>query len=400
MSVATSTQRTRYETDVDLFSRESLLDPYEDYRTLRDVGPIAYMTRYDMWAVTRYHQVKRVLSDAETFISGEGIGMNQTLNDAWAGLAPTLDGEDHRPIRQVSMATIGPKAAPRFEAQIAAIADEIVGQAVERGEVDAVLDIAQMLPMRVTLTLVGVDPDLETRRNLLHWATDTYNCCGPDGSFHDTLPSMEKLYGWGLSELTRDKVAPGGVGQRTYEAVDRGEVTEEQATKILGGYITAGLDTTASAIGSMLMLFAQNPDQWALVRDQPKLGPSTAAETVRMETPAQWFTRVTSRDVEFEDVAIPKGTRMLHNYGAANRDERRYPDPDRFDVTRNPRDHLAFGRGTHTCQGKWVSNLEVHALLRSLCRRVQSIELVGEPVRHVNNLIRSLDSLPVRLHAR
>src|SRR5581483_8093958 len=121
--------RDRYSCDVDLFSEASLNDPYPDYTALRDTGPIAYMPRYDMWAVTRYDEVKRVLRDPDTFSSAHGIGMNTTLNDAWAGMAPTLDGQDHQPLRRVMVQTIGPKAGMKYR------------EAIERSVRDIVEDV-------------------------------------------------------------------------------------------------------------------------------------------------------------------------------------------------------------------------------------------------------------------
>jgi cytochrome P450 len=403
MSERTSTTTSvpeRYRSTVDLFSEQSLADPYDDYRQLRDVDPIAYLDRYDMWTVTRYDEVRRVLRDSDTFISGEGIGMNQTLNDAWHGMAPTLDREDHRPLRRVMVQSIGPKVAPTYGHTIERIAHDIIEDVVARGEFDAIPHLAERLPTTAVLELIGVDPDEQTRHDLLHWATDAYNCCGPDGTFDHTWRNLAKLYEWALKNYTRENLRPGGIGQQTWDAVEQGTITEEQAIGILAGYATAGLDTTSSAIGSLVLLFAQHPDQWALVRDDPDLVPSAGLEGTRLETPAQWFTRVTSQDVEFGELTVEAGTRILHSYGAANRDERHYPDPDRFDVTRNPKDTLAFGYGVHLCTGRTLSDPETHALFRNLAQRVERFELVDEPERHISNLIRGLSRLPIRIHPR
>lgn len=401
MTASTSLDpRIEYGTDIDLFSQASLMDPYADYKALQDIGEIAYLRRYDMWAVTRYDGVKRVLGAPEIFKSGDGIGMNDTLNTAWAPFAPCLDGQDHAPLRRVMMQTIGPKAASQYTGTIEAAAGRLVDEVVEKGEFDAVTEFAQILPTRVILDLIGLDPDPALRIDLLHWATDSYNCCGPDGSFDDTLPSMQKLYGYVLENMGEEGFRPGSIGAQTWEAAHKGMITPEQAFGILGGYATAGLDTTASAIGSLMMLFSQHPDQWELVRDDPSLIPSAVLEGVRVESPAQWFTRVTTADVDFGDVTVDAGTRMYHSYGAANRDPRKYPDPERFDVRRNPADSLAFGFGVHTCMGKSLSNLEIFSLMSELVRKVDRIEPTGEPVRHVNNLIRSLESQPVRVHPR
>lgn len=390
----------KYRCDVDLFSQASLLNPYTDYRQLRDIGRVAYLQRLDMWAVTRYDEVRQVLSTPETFSSAQGIGMNNTINTAWKDVAPSLDGAEHLPLRRIMMQSIGPKAVQQYQGIIEEVATLIVEEVVDRGEFDAVVDLAQRLPATIVLDLIGLSPDEQTRYDLLHWATDSYNCCGPDGTFDDTLPSMEKLYGYVAANMTPERLRPGSIGAQTWAAAESGKIVPEQAMGILVGYATAGLDTTASAIGSLIMLFGQNPDQWSLVREDPTLVPAAALEGVRVESPAQWFTRVTMHEIEFDDVTLPAGTRLLHSYGAANRDERHYSDPDRFDVRRNPTDTLAFGYGPHSCMGKSMSNLEVHALFRALAQRVERIELTGEPVRHVNNLIRSLEHLPVRAHRR
>lgn len=400
LSTTDSHLRDRYSCDVDLFSEASLNDPYPDYKALRNTGPIAYMPRYDIWAVTRYDEVKRVLRDPDTFSSAHGIGMNTTLNDAWAGMAPTLDGHDHQPLRRVMVQTIGPKAGMKYREAIERSVHDIVEDVMARGEFDAVYHLAETVPTTIVLDLIGVNPDEQTRHDLLHWATDAYNCCGPDGTFDHTLPNMAKLYEWALTHYSRDSLRPGGIGQQTWAAADAGTITEQQAVEILAGYATAGLDTTAGAISGLLMLFAQHPDQWALVRENPDLVPSAVLEGARLESPAQWFTRVTTRDAQFDDVPVPAGTRLLHNYGAANRDERHYHDPDTFDVTRNPKDTLAFGFGVHLCTGRTLSDFQMHALFRELAQRVERFELVGPPVRHVNNLIRSLDTLPIRIHRR
>ncbi len=390
----------RYGSEIDLFSTASLMDPYADYAALQAIGPLAYMSRYGTWVATRYDAVRLILTDADTFRSGHGIGMNDTLTTAWMDFAPSRDGEDHAPLRLVMMQSVGPKAATAAQPEIERAAAALVDEVVSRLEFDAVTELAQMLPILSIVELLGFPADIETRRNLLHWATDAYNCCGPDGSFAATLPSMQKLYGFVVENMSRHKMRPGSVGALTFEAVDRGTITEEQAVGIMGGYATAGLDTTASGIGGWLMLLAQNPDQWEVLRDDPALIPSAFQEAVRMESPAQWFTRVTSREVAFEDVVIPAGTRIMHSYGAANRDGGKYLDPARYDIRRNPTDHLGFGIGVHTCMGKWLSNIEAHALMRAFVSRVDRIELTGPPVRHLNNLIRSLEHLPMRVHLR
>lgn len=400
MTLSLATAQERYATDADVFAHDTLVDPYDTYRSLRDIGRVSYMTRYDTWALTRYDEVRHALGDWQTFSSAQGIGMSTALNEAWKDFAPCKDGADHLPMRKLMMQDLGPKAAAAYKEKIQQAAVTLVEELLDRREFDAVLDFAQMMPMRVFMEVLGVEPDIEQRRTILHWATDVYNCAAPDGLYDDTLPSMDKLYSWALENITPETAREGSVAASTWESVERGDVTDVQAVATLAAYVTAGLDTTAGTLGNTIAQFAANPDQWAIVRDDPKTIPGAILEGIRFDGVSQWFTRVTTRDVEYDDIVIPAGSRTYHSYAAANRDERHYRDPDSFDVLRNPTDHVGFGYGPHMCVGKSVSNTEMIALWTELGRRVDRIEQIGPKKQHINNLIRSLDSLPVRIYPK
>lgn len=400
MTLSLATAQERYATDADVFAHDTLVDPYDTYRSLRDIGRVSYMTRYDTWALTRYDEVRHALGDWQTFSSAQGIAMSTAGNEATKDSASSKDGADHLPMRKLMMQHLGPKAAAAYKEKIQQAAVTLVEELLDRREFDAVLDFAQMMPMRVFMEVLGVEPDIEQRRTILHWATDTYNCAAPDGLYDDTLPSMDKLSSWALENLTPETAREGSVAASTWESVERGDVTDVQAVAILAGYVTAGLDTTAGTLGNTIAQFAANPDQWAIVRDDPKTIPGAILEGIRFDSVGQWFTRVTTRDVEYDDIVIPAGSRTYHSYGAANRDERHYRDPDSFDVLRNPTDHVGFGYGPHMCVGKSLSNIEMIALWTELGRRVDRIEQIGPKKQHINNLIRSLDSLPVRIYPK
>lgn len=391
--------QARYSSSVDLFTNESLLDPYADYRTLRDTGPLAYMARYDTWVATRYDEVKRVLREPHVFSSAQGIGLNPVLNEAWKGLLPTIDKPAHTPLRKVYDDSLKPGVIAQYTAGIERQAERFVTDMIEQREFDAITDFAETYPVSIMADLIGF-PEDGRREHLVHWATDSYNCCGPRGKFDASLSNMQQLYAYVVEISNRETVAANTFAGHALAAVERGDITQQECIGIIGGYATAGLDTTANAVGNIVLLLAQNPDQWALIRGDPALVLGAIREALRLETPAQWFTRVTTCEVQFDDITIPVDTRMIHSYGAANRDERRYPEPDRFDVRRNPLDALTFGYGVHSCPGQHISNLETRALLTAMTQRIARLELTGEPVRRLNNLTRGLASLPVRVHPR
>ncbi len=149
----------------------------------------------------------------------------------------------------------------------------------------------------------------------------------------------------------------------------------------------------------MLYLLATNPGQWELLRADPSLARPAFEETIRFETPVQVLSRTATRDTEIEGVRIAKDERVMIFFGAANRDPRRWEDPDRFDIRRKASGHLAFGLGIHGCVGKPVARIEGEAVIGALARKVGRIELDGEPQRHLNNTVRSFESLPVTFHA-
>jgi cytochrome P450 len=183
------------------------------------------------------------------------------------------------------------------------------------------------------------------------------------------------------------------------DAAARGDLEPAQCPMAIIDYLGPSLDTTIAALGSAIWLFATHPDQWQLLRREPDRVKQAFNEVVRVETPISAFSRVTTRSVELAGTELPAGTRVLVSFASANRDERRWPDPDGFDITRSSAGHLAFGHGEHACVGMGLARLEGAALLGALVERVDRFELTGPPVRKLNNLIRSFASLPITIHA-
>ena len=158
----------------------------------------------------------------------------------------------------------------------------------------------------------------------------------------------------------------------------------------------AGLDTTISSLASLVWLFGNNPQQWEIVRRDPSRIPNAYNEVLRIESPVQAFRRQLTRDVSLEGLTLKSGESVLLLYGSANRDERHWQRPEQFDVQRRVIDHLALGFGIHNCAGQALARLEAHALIGALARVVKTF-VVGPPARHLNNVIRTISSLPVEL---
>jgi cytochrome P450 len=160
-------------------------------------------------------------------------------------------------------------------------------------------------------------------------------------------------------------------------------------------FVAPSLDTTILAATHLLWDLAHNPDVYAAVRADPGLVPATVVESVRLASPIRGFTRWVARDTEVDGVAIPQGSRVVLLFAAANLDETRFPEPERFDPHRPMNAHLGWGNGPHTCVGIHLAKLELQALLRAMLPRVQSVE-VRDPRRLRNNTLQGFCTLTAR----
>jgi cytochrome P450 len=380
--------------DADIYTDEALLEPYEHYRALRELGPAVWLPRHEAFAVARHADAKAVLADAAAFHSANGIALNEPANGAILGCTLASDGDLHRHLRRVVANRLTPRALRPISDLIEAKADAIVADLVPRGAFDAVTDLARALPLSVVPDFIGWPQ--EGREHLLAWAGANFDSFGPlNARAEAALPLCGEMAGFGAEIVRTGNVLPGSLGANVLAARDEGRISTEQAMMLMLDYLAPSLDTTISAVGSAIWLFATHPDQWDAVRADPSLVPNAVNEVVRLESPIRAFGRITATDTEIGGVAIPEGARVLVVYAAANRDERVFDRPDQFDVTRrNANEQVGFGYGEHHCAGRGLAQLETEFLLTALARTVTRFHL-GESTRALNNLIRAFSSLPV-----
>jgi cytochrome P450 len=383
--------------DVDLFDEHALADPYPLYQRLRDAGPATYLSKYGLWFLSRYDQVRAALGDWKTFSSDPGIGLNDQFNSAWSNALICLDPPAHDQQRPLFTQRLSPRALRPLASTIDERAQDLAGRLLARGSFDAVTDLAHDLPVNVIMDLIGWPAD--GRDRLLDIAAGWFDSAGPDSErTRAGARRGAELIDYVTQVVTAESLTPGGFGDTVFQAHKAGQIPVEAAVGLLAGYVVAAFDTTISTITSGVWLFARNPRQWDILRADPSLASSAVTEIVRLETPIQYFSRVTTRDADLGDgVVIPAGARVLHSYGAANRDERHFPRPDEFDVRRGALDQLAFSYGVHACAGQGLARLEAEAVFRALAQRVTGIELAGEPVRALNNITRGFARVPVRV---
>jgi cytochrome P450 len=379
--------------DADLFTDDALDDPFPHLRALRDAGPLVWLEAHGMYAATRYADVRSILADDVTFVSGEGVALNDVINSLGRGTTLMSDGDEHRMQREVIGRPLTPRALADLRADARAIADAVVDGLVERRRFDAVVDLAEVLPTTWVPDLLGWPAD--GREHLVEWAAAQFDGLGPLNeraiAASDGILAMS-AYAQQLADM---ELPEGCFGAGIQRAVAAGEIGRSRCPMLFIDYLAPSLDTTISAIGNAVWLFATHPDQWRRLREEPDRIKAAFNEALRIESPISCFTRLARVATDVGGVDLPAGSRVLVSFASANRDERRWDEPDRFDITRESAGQLAFGHGEHACVGMGLARLEGAAVLGALVERVGEIELDGPPVRKRNNLIRSFASVPV-----
>lgn len=374
---------------LDLFSDDAIRDPYPLYGAIRDRAPAVWLERHGVWAVGRYQEVREALRADEVLVSGQGVALNELVNRQPGRATLTSDGDLHRKRRRVLMKPMMPRALAEVRTRVEAFADALVTDLLARESFDGIIDFARHLPVSVVSHLVGL-PE-EGRERMLDWAAGTFNALGPMNARAEAAgPAILEMFRY-ATRVDRSRLSPDGWAARLFDAVDAGDLDADDAPGLLIDYIAPSLDTTILGTGHLLYLLGTHPEQYERVRADADLVPTAVDEALRLGSPVRGFTRLAVAHYEAGAVSIPQGERVLVLYGAANRDERHYADPERFDVTRDAADHVAFGYGVHRCAGGYLALLEIQSLLRALRARVKRIE-VGAPTMLMSNMLHGYES--------
>lgn len=380
----------------DLYSRSAILDPYPRYARIRAQGPVVWLERHKAYALPRYAECKSVLLDDATFVSGAGVGLNPVTNRFSRGTTLNSDGAEHAERRNLVAHRLTPRALRGMQEEVSEQAERVVLEALGRRTVDGVEELAMALPMSVVPDLVGWPQD--GRERLLAWGAATFDALGPFNgqAIRAARPSLQMLR-YARTVAKHRTLREGSLGADLIKAVDEGRLDESGCPKLLVDYLAPSIDTTLSAIASALYLFAVHPDHWQALRSDRGLLSNAINEVVRLESPLRAFSRQVARDTTVAGADLPAGSRVLVMYASANRDELVWDAPESFDITRDASQQLGFGHGTHGCAGQGLARLEIRSILAHLLDRVDRIELTGEPVWAVNNIIHRLEHLPLEL---
>lgn len=389
------------EIDIDPFSAEMIDEPYAMHEVLREAGPVVFLPKYDLHVVARHAQVQSVLTNWESFISSAGVGLANFRHEAPfrpKSLLLEADPPDHTVVRTVISRVMSPKTIQQLRDLFEAEAEAMFVRLLAKREIEGVKELAEHFPLKVFPDAVGLE--CEGRDNLLLYGDMVFNALGPRNAlFERSMERFKPVSSWVMDHCERKALRPGGLGHLIYQAADTGEITHEQAPMLVRSFLSAGVDTTINGIANVLLTLARHPDEYAKLHANPALARQTFEEGLRYESIVQTIFRTTSRAVEIDGVPIAEDRKVLTLLGAANRDPRKWSEPNRFNVERNPVGHVVFGAGIHGCVGQIIARMEGEIVLRTLARKVKRIELTAPHERHHNNSLRAMRKLPLELVA-
>ncbi|GAB2894643.1 cytochrome P450 [Neomicrococcus lactis] len=388
--------------DLDPFSDESLLDPYPIEDEVREAGEVVWLEKYGVWASGRHQRVTEVFGDHEKFISSHGTGFTNTfLTENWRKPSAILEADppEHSRVRTVMVQALSQKVVKGLKESFQRIADEVVLTALEHSELDAMQDLAVAFPLRALPDAIGLAP--EGRKHLLTYANLNFQAMGPrNGRYEEALAGATDAAEYVEWQMRRENLGTEGIAAAIFARVDSGEITESEGSLLVRAFLSAGLDTTMLGIGNALVALSENPAQWKLFKEDPeKLARKVFEETLRLFAPSPFIGRTVGVDMEFAGIQLQKEDKFINFVSAANRDPRKWANPEHFDIARDTRGHVAFGYGIHACVGQMMARMEAETLLSAVGRHVAHLEVAAAPTRKLNNWLRGYEHIPMAFKA-
>ncbi len=417
MSVATQIDVSR----MDLANPDSYVDriPFEWFDELRHTAPVAWhpepAPNHGFWAVTRYDDLVQVHMDWETFSSEKGAVALEELDEEQLRIRKSMletDPPRHRELRNICNKRFSARGVGAYEDFIRDVARRVLDLALEREEFDLVPEISRELPIRFLCAIFTVPQ--EDAPMLIRWGDAMIGNQDPefthavvdqvDTEEYRTLPFRSPIalemfeYAHRQRDLRLEEPQDDAITALTV-AQREGILSEREFDNYFGLLMIAGNETTRHTISHGLLALMEHPDQMRMLQDDPSLIGPAVDEILRWATPVLHFRRTAARDTELRGQVIREGDKVVTWYISANRDEEKFDEPYRFDVTRaGAGEHVTFGPGgPHFCLGAHLAKLETKILLQELLPRLRSIELTGPVVRMRSNFVNGIKHMPVRV---
>ena len=382
--------------DDDIFSREAVRNARAVDDALREMGPVVKLARENITMVARHQDVSAGLKDWQAFSSRSRPWHDP--NSVRPEILLVDDPPRHTAVRPVIAGALSPKALAKMATAFSADADALLRDVKEHETIDAVAAISRPFVYKVLPDLLGI-PEAG-RENMTAFGHMVWATLGPQNElFHEAMENVGPVVEWVDKCCNRENLDPEGLGMQMFLAADRGAITQDEAKLLVGILLSAAADTTVMTVSTAMRAFSLFPDQYRELRRDPSLARSAFEESLRWDSPSRMAGRIAMRDVEIDGYVIPKGERCGLMFAAANRDPRKWADPDRFDIRRDLRGNLGWGYGIHACVGRTLALLEADALLGALIKHIERFEPAGEPEPWMTTIGHGPAELPVRIHA-
>lgn len=375
-------------------------DPYPVYRRLRDEAPLYHDERSDLWALSRFDDVQAASKDWETYSTSLG-GRGNDVDDTYqlflpAGDMAGVDPPIHTRLRGALRLAFSPSALRlRFEPIVRRKVIELIDVFADAGQADFARDLARPLPGSTMFSWFGF-PEGD-HPQLLAWFGDMLERdVGERALPGRALAGRDEMRTYMQAMAAERRRAPREDLMSTLvEAREAGSISSDELLGASMLLFVAGITTTSGLISNSLLHLDRFPDQRDLIRDDPAIIPAAIEELLRFDAPIQALARTATRAVAAHGGVIPEGARVVLVWASANRDERRWADPDRLEITRDPQRHVSFGDGIHHCLGAPLARLEARIVFEELFRRIPEYAVTGPIVRVKTPTDRALESLPV-----
>lgn len=377
------------------------------WRRLRDHAPVQHTPiAGGTWLLTRFDDIKLLLRDTEALMKPPGLDPGAPLAGGpaeriYRGLMVLNDPPVHTRIRRLAEVALTKKGVSGLRERITTVVDEALDAVEARGELDAVTELAFVVPLRVICGFLGIPP--ADRMRLLEWTPDFFRIFIPAANDAEGIAACHRAcqnYIDYIGELIAYRRARPADDLFTalIQAEEIGQrLSPDELVATVLSLLTGGFDTTMGMLSAGLYTLARQPEQFARLRGDPAgLAPAAVQEFIRWESPVGVTFRHFTHDVEIRGVRIPAGEPVWMSLLSANHDERRFDDPDRIDIERPDNRHLAFGGARHFCLGNNLARLEGEVTFERIAQRWQSFEVIGPAPRRPNFQFRSMSALPLR----
>lgn len=368
-------------TDFNLYARQHILDPYPAYRKMLAGPAVHYNPRTNLWVISRYDDVRAALRANDVLSSADGI---MPFRAPGIPMMVTTDEPDHMRLRRIVSKNFTRGELDKWKPAIRHHVDGLLAEMVNKPFVDAAAELAVPLPLGVLTRMLGVPPEddalfTEMSNDLLKLARMNFSFSAREyAPLLKALPTLAKLSRYFSAQLETKRSNPGGTDllSKLSASADEEALTDSELFWFILMLLIAGIKTTTNLIAGTILSLAEHPEQFQLLRQDPQLIPSAIEEQLRYTSPAQGAFRTAVSPYQIGETVIPKGARMVLLEGAANRDPRKYNEPDSYDIRRNPTDNVAFGYGIHVCIGAYIARIETQRVLEFLVEHVADIRLV------------------------